>query len=153
MSEVSTLRLYLLRGMYLLMAAGLAITIWPSILAPSKVVANQGTVILAVLGGLAIVAALGLRYPLKMLPILLFELLWKLIWVIAFGLPTWLTTGLDEYASETMFACMMGVVLVPIAIPWGYVFKRYIRAPAEPWSASAATRTSRSIDESESTQN
>lgn len=153
MSEVSTLRLYLLRGMYLLMAAGLAITICPAILFPPKAVAGQGSVILAVLGGLAIVAALGLRYPLKMLPILLFELLWKLIWVVAFALPTWLATGLDEYASETLFACMMGVVLVPLAIPWGYVFKHYIRAPGEPWSASATTHTSRSIDESASAKN
>jgi hypothetical protein len=133
MSEVSTLRLYLLRGMYLLIAVGLAITVWPSIVAPHVTVANEGTVILALLGALAVVSALGLRYPLQMLPILLFELLWKLIWVVAFALRLWLATGLDEYASQTLFACLLGVVLVPIVMPWGYVFKHYVRARAEPW--------------------
>ncbi len=139
MSEVSTLRLYLLRGMYLLIAVGLGITIWPSIVAPHDTVANESTVILALLGALAVVSVLGLRYPLKMLPILLFELLWKLIWVVAFALRMWLATGLDEFASQTLFACLIGVVLVPIVMPWGYVLKHYVWAHAEPWSNSTAT--------------
>ena len=32
---------------------------------------------------------LGLRYPLQMLPVLLFELAWKLIWMIVVVLPLW----------------------------------------------------------------
>ena len=133
MSEVSTLRLYLLRGMYLLMAVGLALTVWPSIIAPPDSVASAKTVIRSLLGALALMSVLGLRYPLKMLPILLFELLWKVIWVVAFALRMWLAGGLDDYASETLFACLMGVVLVPIVMPWGYVFRHYFKAPADPW--------------------
>ena len=76
---------------------------------------------------------LGLRYPLKMLPLLLFELLWKVIWVSASAIPMWLGPGLDEYASETLFACLMGVVLVPIAIPWSYVLNHYLRASGDRW--------------------
>lgn len=139
MSEVSTLRLYLLRGMYLLIVVGLAITIWPSIVAPHDTVANEGTVIEALLGALAVVSALGLRYPLKMLPVLLFELLWKLIWVVAFALRMWLAGGLDEYASQTLFACLLGVVLVPLVLPWGYVFEHYLRATGTPWRTSSTT--------------
>jgi hypothetical protein len=133
MSEVSTLRLYLLRGMYLLMAVGLALTVWPSIVAPPDSVANAKTVIRSLLGALALMSVLGFRYPLKMLPILLFELLWKVIWVVAFALRMWVAGGLDDYASETLFACLMGVVLVPIVMPWGYVFRHYFKAPADPW--------------------
>jgi hypothetical protein len=136
MSEVGTVRLCLLRGMYLLIAVGLGITVWPSIVAPPDTVANASTVIRALLGALAVVCALGLRYPLKMLPILLFELLWKLIWVLAFARRMWLATGLDEYASQTLFACMIGVVLVPLVIPWGYLFRHYVRAPGAPWRQS-----------------
>ena len=140
MSEVGTLRLYLLRGMYLLIAVGLGITIWPSILVPHGTAANEGTAIEALLGALAVVSALGLRYPLRMLPILLFELLWKLIWVVGFALRMWLATGLDEYASQTLFACLIGVVLVPIVMPWGYVFEHYVRAAGTPWRTSSTTR-------------
>jgi len=134
MSNISTLRLYLLRAMYLLIAVGLAITIWPVILSPPNLVAGPTSVIRALLGALAVLALLGLRYPIQMLPLLLFELLWKVIWVVASALPMWLGPGLDEYASETLFACFIGVVLVPIVIPWGFVLEHYYRAPGDPWS-------------------
>lgn len=133
MFEVSTLRLYLLRAMYLLMAVGLGLTIWPAIISPHTTVANANTVIYALLGALGLLALLGLRYPLRMLPLLLFELLWKIIWVVAFALRMWLDTGLDEYALETFFACMMGVVLVPVVMPWRYLFYHYVRASGDPW--------------------
>jgi hypothetical protein len=134
MNEVSTLRLYLLRAMYLLIAAGLALDVWPHIIAPADLVAGPKSVIRALLGALALMSALGLRYPLQMLPILLFELLWKVIWVVASAVPMWRGPGLDEYASDTLFACMIGVVLVPIAIPWSYVIRRYATSPSEPWA-------------------
>ena len=120
--------------MYALIAVGLAVTIWPYIISPPDLVAGPKSVIRALLGALALMSLLGLRYPLQMLPILLFELLWKIIWVTASALPMWLGPGLDAYASETLFACLMGVVIVPIVVPWGYVIQRYIRSPSEPWS-------------------
>ena len=140
MSEVSILRLYLLRAMYLVIAVGLALTVWPSIIAPADTVANAKTVIRALLGALAVLAVVGIRYPLQMLPLLLFELLWKVIWVVAFALRMWLHTGLDEYASETLFACLMGVILVPLVIPWSYVLLHYVRAAGDPWRKQAQQR-------------
>ena len=133
MNDVSTFRLYLLRAMYLLIGVGLALTIWPHIVAPTSLVAGPNSVIRALLGALAAMCLLGLRYPLRMLPLLLFELLWKLIWVVASALPMWSGPGLDQYASDTLFATLMGVVLVPIVLPWGYVFEHYIKAPGDRW--------------------
>ena len=140
MSEVSILRLYLLRAMYLLMAVGLGLTVWPAIVLPSSTDADAKTVIRALLGALGLLSVIGLRYPLRMLPLLLFELLWKLIWVIAFALRMWLDTGLDEYATETLFACMMGVVLVPIVMPWRYLVVHYLRAAGDPWRRPSGRR-------------
>ncbi|HET6604660.1 MAG TPA: hypothetical protein VFG21_10725 [Xanthomonadaceae bacterium] len=136
MSDVSTLRLYLLRAMYLLMAVGLGITIWPGILVPGEV-SHMGSVVRALLGALALMSLWGLRYPVRMLPILLFELVWKGIWVVAFGLDA----ELDPARQETLFNCLLGVVLVPIAVPWGYVFRHYVRAPGDRWRGKAAAST------------
>ena len=145
MNDVSTFRLYLLRAMYLLVAAGLAFTIWPHIIAPSSLVAGPDSVIRALLGALAAMCLLGLRYPLRMLPLLLFELLWKLIWVVASAIPMWLGPGLDHYASDTLFATLMGVVLVPIVLPWGYVFRHYIKAPGDRWRQRQSQSQSQSV--------
>jgi hypothetical protein len=134
MSEVSSFRLYLLRAMYLLIAVGLGLTIWPAIISAPSVVANSSTVVRALLGALALLSLLGLRYPLQMLPLLIFELLWKLIWIVAFALPMWMGPGLDAYASETLFACSIGVVLTPLVLPWRLIFRQYVQAPATPWS-------------------
>lgn len=135
MQGISTLRLFLLRGMYLLISVGLGLTIWPAILRPTTLSADPASVIQALLGGLSVVCLLGLRYPIKMLPILLFELLWKVIWVLSV-FPLWRSGTLDSYGQETFFACMVGVVLVPIVVPWGYVYRQYFRSPGDPLIAN-----------------
>lgn len=133
MPEVSLLRLYLLRAMYLLIAAGLGIVLWPSIVSTSGTAADSNTVVMALLGALSLLCVLGIRYPLRMLPLLIFELAWKTIWVVAFALPLWLAGTLDAYGQETLFACMVGVVLVPLVIPWGHVYRTYLAARGEAW--------------------
>ena len=133
MSDVSTVRLYALRALYALIAVGLGITIWPGILAPPDDLSHMASVVRSVLGAVALLALLGLRYPLKMLPLLFFEFVWKSIWVVAFGLPLWLGQELDANTRETLNACLMGIVLVPLAVPWGYVFRHYMKAPGDRW--------------------
>jgi hypothetical protein len=100
-------------------------------------------VILSVLGATALLAVLGIRYPLKMLPLLFFEFVWKTIWILLFGLPLLLSGGLDPNVSfggtETLIACLVGVVLVPLAMPWGYVLEQYFKAPGARWGKKRAT--------------
>lgn len=136
--EVSALRLNLLRGMYLLIALGLGVTIWPEIILPLGSRADSHSVISALLGALGLMSLIGLRYPLKMLPLLMFEFLWKLIWVLAFAVRMSLDTGLDSYAKDTLFACAIGLILVPLVLPWRYVLNQYFNTKGEPWTDKKA---------------
>ncbi|MGA9994085.1 MAG: hypothetical protein WBP93_01665 [Pyrinomonadaceae bacterium] len=133
MSEVSTFRLYLLRAGYLIIAVGLALMIWPGIIHPPENLSHMGAVVRSVLGAVSLLAALGIRYPLKMLPLLLFELLWKTIWVLAFGLRLWSANKLDADTKETLNDCIFGIILVLLVTPWGYVFKHYLKAAGDQW--------------------
>ena len=138
MSEVSTFRLYLLRAMYVFTVVGLAIEKLPALLHPATLSPGD-SVILSVLGATALLAVLGIRYPIKMLPLLFFELVWKTIWILMFGLPQLLSGGLDPNVTfggtETLIACLVGVVLVPIAMPWGYVLRQDVKAPGDRWGS------------------
>lgn len=140
MSEVSTFRLYLLRAMYLFMFVGLAMFKLPGIFNPPENLSTTGSVVLSVLGAIALLAVLGIRYPVKMLPLLLFELLWKIIWVLAFGLPLWYTQQLTPDAQDILINCLVGIVLVPLVMPWGYVLKQYVKVPGDRWKNQVTLR-------------
>lgn len=143
MSEVSTFRLYVLRAGYLLIAVGLAMMIWPAIIRPPENLSHMGAVVRSVLGAVSLLAALGVRYPLKMLPVLFFELLWKSIWVIAFGLRLWAAARLDEDTRGTLNDCIFGIILVLLVTPWGYVFRHYLKAPGDQWRKREIPSTGR----------
>jgi hypothetical protein len=140
MHEVSTFRLYLLRATYLLIVVGLAAQIWPLILRSSASVEHMRGVVWSLLAGVSVLAIVGLRYPLKMLPLLLFELAWKLIWVVAIGLPLWSADRLDASTRATWTDCLMGLALFPLVIPWRYVLATYVWAPADRWKREAPRR-------------
>jgi hypothetical protein len=85
-----------------------------------------------------------------MLPLLFFEFLWKVVWVVAFGLPLLLSGHLEPNVSfggtETLVNCLLGIVLVPIVVPWGYVFKHYVKAPGARWGKQVQSPASESTE-------
>src|SRR4051794_30417198 len=105
----------------------------------------QQNLVGSVLAALSLLALLGIRYPLKMLPLLLFELLWKVLWVAGWGLPLWssgqLAQRLGPDAQSNLVNCLVGIVLVPLVLPWGYLLKQYVRAPGDRWGKRATPRT------------
>jgi hypothetical protein len=133
MSDISTFRLYLLRAGYLIIAVGLALMIWSKIIFPSDNVPHMNAVVRSMLGAVSLLAIVGIFYPLKMLPVLLFEVLWKSIWILAFGLRLWSADKLDSDTAATLNECIFGVVLGALVTPWDYVFKHYLKAQVEPW--------------------
>ena len=145
MTEVSTFRLYLLRALYLFMAVGLVIFRLPEILQTENL-SRMDTVVFSVLSAMALLAVLGIRYPIKMLPLLFFEFVWKFIWVLAFGLPLLLSGQLDPGMTESLINSLIGVVLVPLVLPWGYVLKHYLKAPGDRWGKQVQSPASESTN-------
>ena len=142
--EVSTLRLYLLRGTYLLIAVGLGSLIWPGIIHHAKPWGHMQGVANAFMAALSALALVGVRYPLQMLPLLLFEFLWKAIWIVAIGLPLWVANELDPNNRQTLMDCLPGIVLIPLVLPWRYVVTNYVNKAGDRWgraghSAAAAS--------------
>jgi hypothetical protein len=128
--EVSLLRLYLLRAMYLLLVVGLGGLVIPDILSHRLI--DRG-VIASLLGCVWLLAFIGLRYPLQMLPLLMFELGWKAIWMIAYGLPQWSAGQYPPSFAEDFFNIAFGVIVVPLVFPWAYAWRHYVKRPGARW--------------------
>ena len=130
--EVSLFRLYTLRASYLVMAAGLGVFVWPAVLHHTNEFAAAAGIRVALLAGLGATAALGLRYPLQMLPVLIFELVWKAIYLIAFALPMWSAHQITAAMAEDIKAVAMAVIFIPL-IPWRYVLAQYVVKRGDRW--------------------
>ncbi len=88
---------------------------------------------------MGVLALIGLRHPAKMLPILVFELIWKIAWLAAVALPLWAHHQLDPATTKVASAILFGIVVIAVT-PWRFVFAQYLKAPGDPWrSATGAT--------------
>ena len=132
-SEVSLFRLYLLRAMYLLMVVGIANGFWPHVIHHTNAYVENNGALICLLSSIGVFAAIGIRYPLAMLPILLFEFFWKALWFVSMATPLWLAHQSYPGMSGDVFAVGLGVVLCPLVIPWPYVLAHYLAARGDRW--------------------
>ena len=133
MAEVSTFRLYLLRATYLLLAVGLGLMVWPRLIGHTTAWALKNGDTFALLSGVQILALLGLRYPLKMVPLLLFELTWKSVWLLTIAFPLWRANEIDAGTAESIKACGMGVIICLVAVPWRHVLLKFVSESGDRW--------------------
>lgn len=131
--EVSLLRLHLLRGFYLLVVVGLGLKVWPGVINRSESWELMEGVVQCMLVAFWALSILGLRYPLQMLPVLLWELAWKSVWLIIIVLPMWISGQMDDSTTETAITCLW-VVILPFVIPWRFVFINYVKKRGDRWS-------------------
>jgi hypothetical protein len=120
-----------MRGGYLLMGVGLALVKWPLLPESGALPLYEG-VTLCLLTAMSLLAFLGLRHPVKLLPLLLFESAWKLLWLGLIALPKAITGDLDAATTETLLNCSLVIVILAVT-PWRYVWRTYARSPGDRW--------------------
>ena len=129
--QLPTWRLNLMRLGYLEMGAGLAITKWPELVSHDPWELAQGTVV-TMLVAMSVLALVGLRYPQKMLPILLFEVGWKVLWLGVVAFPLWLGGNLTGAPREQVIKILWAVLVVAV-VPWRHVFRQFVLGRGERW--------------------
>ena len=112
--EPSTFRVGLLRGAYLLIFIGQGIRLAPQLFDPSYSWELQRSVVVSMLAAMVLMSLLGLRYPLKMLPVLLFEITWKAVWLLRVALPAAMA-GTSRCSSS--FRCASSSPLSSLSCP------------------------------------
>jgi hypothetical protein len=138
--DVPLWRLNLMRVGYLLMGVGLAVVKWPLVIGYDRAMPLHEGIVAVLLTAMSVLALLGLRYPVRLLPILLFEVLWKLVWLSVVALPAVAAGEVDPAMSEVIVNCSLVVVIVAV-VPWRHVRRRYVTATGDPWRGAAGGRS------------
>lgn len=131
---MSTLRLNLLRVFYLVLVIGIGLEmhVWSKMIYQVYSMQLDSGIVICMLFALSVLSILGLRYPLRMLPVLFWELTWKASWLLSVALPHWLRGQWNEDLGITSFNVGMIVIFVPL-VPWSYVFEQFAKKPGDPW--------------------
>ena len=104
---------------------------WPEMLNHANWELMEGTVVV-MLVAMSVLALLGLRYPQRMLPILFFEVGWKLTWLGTVALPLWLDGHLTGATLEEATKVLWVVPIIAV-VPWRHVVRQFVLARSEAW--------------------
>lgn len=135
--EVSLLRLYVMRGMYLLNCVLVGSGVCYEFIHREKPWDQMVGVAFSFFAALAVLSAIGIRYPLGMLPLLFIQLFYKTFWVFMVYLPLRAAGGSADLTQGFLIAIALDIVV----IPWNYVFVHWIKQSGDRWRANGATRT------------
>jgi hypothetical protein len=125
-------RLNLMRVGYLVMGVGLAFVKWPLLFGAARSLPVFEGVVACLLTAVSLLAFLGLRHPVAMLPVLLFETGWKAIWFATVALPHLVAGDIDAATTMVLLNCSVVVVIAAVT-PWDYAWKRYVATRGDAW--------------------
>jgi hypothetical protein len=123
---VRKINIYLLRLLYLLMFVVLGKDSWTHILTFQGAWNPMDAMAWCSWAAFSALSFLGIIHPLKMIPMLLLEIFYKLLWLILVAYPLWVGGQLAGSAAEGMTYAFLWVILPIVAVPWKYVFESYI---------------------------
>lgn len=124
-------RVNLLRLMFLVLVVAMGSMVWNQLLFQSADWPLHTGVAKSMLAALALLSVLGLRYPLQMLPLMLFEVAWKVVWLTLIAARAWLGHRWTPQIAGLFNECI-GIVVVIALLPWRYIWARYVTHPNEP---------------------
>jgi hypothetical protein len=117
--DVSTLRLYVMRFVYLLNFALLGLDVWPTLFKHQGAWDPLKGVAFSFWAALSLLSGLGLRYPMKMVPLLLLQLVYKAVWLAAVALPMWSAVWSTDLTRAMVIRGCCGCSWYPLVLRSG----------------------------------
>ncbi len=123
---VRPIHIWLLRTFYLLMAVFVAPYAWNVLLSHEGQWQHVQAVAFCIWATYPVLAILGLLNPLRMLPIMMFAVGYKTLWLTFVAYPLWQANALIGSPAEQMARDFMWTPLAILVVPWGYVFRKFV---------------------------
>jgi len=124
---VSKFRFWLLRIFYAMIIVLLGFEAWTEVFTHKEMWQPLPAVAYSFWAAFSFLAILGILHPLKMVPLLLVQFFYKLIWLIIVAYPLWVESKLAGSAAHGLTeANAVGIIIDLLVIPWPHVFKEYV---------------------------
>lgn len=123
---VYNFQVYLVRLVFLLTFLFVATDSWTAIINHQGPWEPVRAVAFCVWAAYSTMAVLGLFHPLKMLPLMMFMMAYKAIWLIIVAWPLWSAGELAASPAAPMAQAFSWIVLPIVAMPWGYFFRTFV---------------------------
>jgi hypothetical protein len=123
---VRPINIYLLRLLFLLIVVFVASDSWSAIVAHKGQWDHVKAAAVCMWAAYSVLSIFGLINPLKWLPIVMFDIVYKIIWLVIVAYPLWSTDQLAGSPAEEMTYAFAWVILPIVAMPWAYAFRTYV---------------------------
>ena len=123
---VRPINIYLLRLLFVLMVVFVATDSWSTILRHRGQWDHVKAAAVCMWAAYSALSVFALIRPLRWLPIVMFEILYKITWLVIVAYPLWSTHQLAGSPAEEMTYAFMWVILPIVAMPWAYAFRTYL---------------------------
>ena len=120
-------RQHLMRGLFLLNFIGLAFDNWSSVIAGTLPVDIYPSVAISFWAAFSLLNLIGVLNPLRFIPILMLQLLYKTVWLLGNYRPAYLSDELTPGQEEFFWICVAGVGLNLLIIPWKYTWHYFVK--------------------------
>jgi hypothetical protein len=123
---VRPFNVYFLRLLFLVVFVFLGKDAWTSLLYHRRSWDPYTTAAFCMWAAFALISLIGVFHPLKMLPLMIFEVMYKVLYLILVSYPLWSANRLAGSPEEEMTFRFLPVILGIVAVPWKYALDRYI---------------------------
>lgn len=124
---VPRINIYLLRLLFSLMFVFLTYDTWSYIFVTHKGAWDSTRAAAwCMWASYSALSVMGIFRPLKMLPIVIFEIVYKVLWLGVVAYPLWSKNELDGSPAEGMANVFIWVIFPIVAMPWRYFFRVYV---------------------------
>lgn len=124
---VRPINIYVLRVYFALMFFMMGFTAWSHIFSHKGEWKPLNGVVWCVWAAYATMSVFGIYKTLKMLPIILFMIFYKILWLIVVAFPLWKSNKLVGSSAEELANIFIWATVPILFFPWIYFYKNFIK--------------------------
>jgi len=125
---VRPIQIYLLRAVFTLTLIFIGMFSWTAIINHEGAWKPVNAVAFCMWAAYSTMSVLGIIKPLKMLPIIVLQVFYKIVWLSIVAYPLWVRDELAGSDAEQMTSDFMWVIMPIVAMPWGYFLRSFFRS-------------------------